>query len=141
MSAVVDSHLDADRSHVDASQAVRAEMAAGSVMLWLGETLHGASKSAGTNRTEEERRGLLFIYNLGWLRGEHNFHHAIPLDVQRRFDPVLQDLIGLTGDNAMEHEWYTGPVYTQPYMGAASKHMAHDPQHANKKVAGGGTYE
>ena len=52
------------------------------------------------------------------MRAEHNFHFAIPLEVMKNsFGPKLKDLIGLTGENANEHEWFTGPVYTQPYLG------------------------
>ena len=46
-----------------------------------------------------------------------NFHFSIPLEVQRGFDPILKDLVGHTGENPIEHEWYTGPIYTQPYLG------------------------
>ena len=66
----------------------------------------------------EELNRLLFIYNLGYLRPEHNFHFAIPLDVMKgSFGARLKDLIGLTDENANEHAWFVGPVYTQPYLG------------------------
>ena len=39
------------------------------------------------------------------LKSEHNFHFSIPLEVQRGFSPELQDLVGHTGQNPMEHEW------------------------------------
>ena len=55
---------------VDGRDTVQAEMGTGSVVLWVGGTLHGASSHAP--RTPDEaadahsaRRGLLFIYNLG----------------------------------------------------------------------------
>jgi hypothetical protein len=44
--------------------------------------------------------------------------------VQSRFSDKLRDLVGHSGDNAMEHEWYTGPVYTQPYLGGPAKKNA-----------------
>ena len=82
-------------------------------MLWSGGTLHGASAHAprvlraGASRDEAEagdsvRRGLLFIFNLGYLRPEHNFHFAMPPAVLRSFDARLADLVGLTGENAVE---------------------------------------
>ena len=60
-----------------------------------------------------------------------------------------RDLVGHTGENAMEHEWYTGPVYTQPYLGPAGKHNGNLASKKNYKqgtgdttaVAGGGNYE
>ncbi|CAJ1441099.1 unnamed protein product [Effrenium voratum] len=93
-------------------------MARGSVALWLGNTLHGAGAHSG--KEPSARHGLVFIYNLGWLKPEHNFHWAMPPGVLRSFSPKLQELIGLFGQNAVEHEWYTGPVYTQPYLGGPS---------------------
>lgn len=100
-------------SHRNATPAV---MDPGSVLLWLGSTLHGAGSHSG-DPAQDDRRGLLFIYNLGFLRSEHNFHNAIPPDVLRSFPKQLTDLIGYDGANAMEHPWYTGPVYAQPYLG------------------------
>lgn len=75
---------------VNSDLAVRAQMKAGSVALWLGNTLHGASSSTGTRDTAQPREGLLFIYNQGWLKSEHNFHFSIPLDVQQGFHPKLR---------------------------------------------------
>lgn len=107
----------------DGHHSVQATMAKGSVVLWSGGTLHGASShaprttdDAGTDGSSV-RRGLLFIYNLGYLKAEHNFHWAIPHHLMRSFSPKLADLIGLTGENAVDHPWYVGPVYTQPYLG------------------------
>ncbi|CAJ1329958.1 unnamed protein product [Effrenium voratum] len=100
------------------ADAVKATMARGSVALWLGNTLHGAGAHSG--KEPSARHGLVFIYNLGWLKPEHNFHWAMPPGVLRSFSPKLQELIGLFGQNAVEHEWYTGPVYTQPYLGGPS---------------------
>ncbi|MEK9589100.1 MAG: phytanoyl-CoA dioxygenase family protein, partial [Gammaproteobacteria bacterium] len=50
-------------------EVVRAEMVAGSVLFWLGGTLHGG----GANTTANDwRYGLILTYNLGWLRQEEN---------------------------------------------------------------------
>ena len=93
-----------------------ASMPKGSALLWLGSTLHGAGTFA-TSSTAQERAGLLFIYNLGFLRSEHNFHNAIPPDIIQSFPQNLKDLIGYEGQNAIAHPWITGPVYAQPYLG------------------------
>lgn len=62
----------------------------------------------------------------GWLKSEQNFHFSIPAEVQNElFGDRLRDLIGHTGKNAMEHEWYTGPVYTQPCESAALSEVAY----------------
>jgi ectoine hydroxylase-related dioxygenase (phytanoyl-CoA dioxygenase family) len=102
----------------DGRDAIQAVMRKGSVVLWSGGTLHGASSHAPrsaqgeTDDTSSVRRGLLFIYNLGYLRTEHNFHWAMPHAVLTSFGPRLADLVGLTGENAVEHPWYSGPVCT-----------------------------
>ena len=83
-------------------------MEKGSVVLWSGGTLHGASAHAPRRERDfaeagdSVRRGLLFIFNLGYLRPEHNFHFAMPPAVLRSFDARLADLVGLTGENAVE---------------------------------------
>jgi hypothetical protein len=65
----------------------------------------------GCSTRREPRRGLLNIYNLGYLRPEHNFYNAIPRDVIANFDEQLRDLLLYHGDNPVEHRWYAGPVY------------------------------
>ena len=102
----------------DVQQAI---MPKGSVALWSGNTLHGAGSHAEHVPAEARstRHGLLFIYNLGWLRSEHNFHWAIPREILQSFPQALKSLIGLDGENAVAHDWYTGPVYAQPYLGAS----------------------
>jgi ectoine hydroxylase-related dioxygenase (phytanoyl-CoA dioxygenase family) len=53
----------------------RAEMPAGSVLVWLGGTLHGA----GANTTDGWRYGVILTYSLGWLRQEENQHLSMSL--------------------------------------------------------------
>ncbi|MEO1056187.1 MAG: phytanoyl-CoA dioxygenase family protein [Actinomycetota bacterium] len=55
---------------------VRAEMSAGSVLFWLGGTLHGAGANTTTN---DWRYGVVLTYNLGWLRQEENQQLSMPL--------------------------------------------------------------
>ncbi len=57
-------------------EVVRAEMPAGSVLIWLGGTLHGA----GANVTDDDwRYGVIITYSLGWLRQEENQSFSMPL--------------------------------------------------------------
>ncbi len=57
-------------------EVVRAEMPAGSVLVWLGGTLHGA----GANVTDSDwRYGVIITYSLGWLRQEENQAFSMPL--------------------------------------------------------------
>jgi ectoine hydroxylase-related dioxygenase (phytanoyl-CoA dioxygenase family) len=68
---------DSDRSP-EPDEVVSAEMPAGSVLIWLGGTLHGA----GSNVTADERRcGVILTYSLGWLRQEENQYLDIPASV------------------------------------------------------------
>ena len=65
-------------------------MPAGSVLLWMGGTLHGA----GANRTDSWRYGVFLSYSLGWLRQEENQYIDVPRDVARTLDKPVRDLVG-----------------------------------------------
>ena len=66
---------DTERS-AEPDEIVRAEMPAGSVLFWLGGTLHGA----GANVTSDDwRYGIVLTFNQGWLRTEENQHLSMPL--------------------------------------------------------------
>lgn len=70
---------------------VTAEMPAGSVLFWLGGTLHGA----GANVTETQwRYGVILTYSLGWLRQEENQSLDIPLAQLDSLTPELRQLTG-----------------------------------------------
>lgn len=70
---------------------VAAEMPAGSVLLWMGGTLHGA----GANRTADEwRYGVFLSYSLGWLRQEENQYIDVPRDIVRTLPKPLRDIVG-----------------------------------------------
>ena len=84
------SHLwPADRT-ARAEEVVAAAMPAGSVLLWMGGTLHGA----GANRTDEWRYGVFLSYSLGWLRQEENQYIDMPRDVARTLSKPVRDLVG-----------------------------------------------
>ena len=65
-------------------------MPAGSVLFYLGGTLHGG----GANRSDVARAGLVTTYNLGWLQPEVNQLLAIPRDVAESFPERMQRLLG-----------------------------------------------
>ena len=74
---------------------VRAEMPAGSVLFWLGGTLHGA----GANTTEDDwRYGIILTYTLGWLRQEENQHLSIPLADVISMSDVMRTRLGFDMD-------------------------------------------
>jgi len=71
-------------------EVVSAEMPAGSVLLWLGGTLHGA----GANRSNDTRYGVILTYSLGWLRQEENQYLDVPPQVASELSPDLREAIG-----------------------------------------------
>jgi hypothetical protein len=66
------------------------ELEPGSVLLFLGSTLHGA----GGNSSQEVRRGAIVSYCLGWLKPYENQWLAYPPEVAREFSPELAALVG-----------------------------------------------
>lgn len=69
---------------------VSAEMPAGSVLYWLGGTLHGA----GANVSNDWRYGVILTYSLGWLRQEENQYLDVPPEVARNLSQELRHIIG-----------------------------------------------
>ncbi len=68
-----------------------AEMPAGSRVIYLGSTIHGA----GTNSTEDQHRPAFHLsYMLGWLRSEENNCLATPPDIARTLPRRAQELLG-----------------------------------------------
>jgi hypothetical protein len=66
-------------------------MDAGSVLLWLGGTLH----AAGPNVTDDEwRRGVFISYSLGWLRTEEHFAMELTRDAAARLPERVRQLVG-----------------------------------------------
>ena len=80
-----------------------AEMPKGSVLLYLGSTLH----SGGANRSGGVRTALTMSYSLGWLRQAENQYLAVPPDVARTLPKELQKLIGYA-IHAPNLGWYEG---------------------------------
>lgn len=83
------SHRD-QHSGPEGGEPVPAVMSPGSVLLFLGSTLH----LGGANRSKLPRRGLLVSYCLGWLKPFENQWLVYPPAVARQFDPELAALVG-----------------------------------------------
>jgi ectoine hydroxylase-related dioxygenase (phytanoyl-CoA dioxygenase family) len=69
---------------------VPAEMAAGSVLFYLGSLWHGG----GANRTDRPRLGVVLEYVASWLRPQENHYLAVPTEVVRALPERLQELLG-----------------------------------------------
>jgi len=67
-----------------------AEMPAGSVLYWLGGTLHGA----GANISDSWRFGVILSYSVGWVRQEENQYLSIAPKTVGKLSPELQALTG-----------------------------------------------
>ena len=67
-----------------------AEMTAGSVLLYTGNTIHGG----GSNRAAATRGGLAIHYSLAWLRQEENQFMVMPMEEARQLPRRLQELMG-----------------------------------------------
>jgi len=81
-----------------------AEMPAGSVLFWMGGTLHGG----GANVSDQWRYGVVLTYSLGWLRQEENQSLAVPWEMAKNFSPELQDLLGNTVNASLGFHFYRG---------------------------------
>ena len=84
------SHLWPDERRPLPQETVTAEMPEGSVLIYLGGTIHGG----GTNHSDRARTGMALQYSLGWLRQEENQYLAHPPDVAQEFSEQLRRLIG-----------------------------------------------
>ena len=69
---------------------VAAEMPAGSVLIYVGNVIHGG----GSNRSDQTRTGVALHYSLGWLRQEENQYLAVDAQLARTLPDELQELMG-----------------------------------------------
>lgn len=77
---------------------LRAEMKAGSALLYLGSTIHGG----GANVTvDEKRRGLFVGYVVGWLRTEENMFLSVPFEKVGSMPKRVQELLGYKAHHAI----------------------------------------
>ena len=79
------------------SEIYSAEMPAGSVMFWLGGTLHGA----GANVSNEWRYGIALGYSVGWVRQEENIYLDVPPERAAELSTALRKAIGYTTYRAL----------------------------------------
>lgn len=72
-------------------QSVGAVMPAGSALLYLGKTVHGA----GANVTQNQwRHGLHMSFVLGWLTPEEANTVGVPWDIAKHYSPRVQRMLG-----------------------------------------------
>jgi ectoine hydroxylase-related dioxygenase (phytanoyl-CoA dioxygenase family) len=69
----------------------RAEMNAGSALIYLGSAIHGGGANETTN---QHRRGMFLGYVVGWLRTEENMFLTVPMEKVRSMPTRIQELLG-----------------------------------------------
>ena len=69
---------------------IQAEMAKGSVVLWLSRTLHGAARSINGER----RTGYFASYIADWFRQEENQYISVPPEVAETYSERARQIIG-----------------------------------------------
>ena len=87
---VPDSHRTPDDERYSPDDSLPAEMPRGSVLLYLGSTVHGG----GANESNDVRVGINVDYVLGWLRQEENQYLTYSLDDVRAMPERVQRLLG-----------------------------------------------
>ena len=87
---VPDSHRTPDDAQYTPQDTVPAVMPRGSVVMYLGSTVHGG----GANLTDQTRFAINIDYVLGWLRQEENQYLSYTLDEVRSFPEKVQKLLG-----------------------------------------------
>jgi ectoine hydroxylase-related dioxygenase (phytanoyl-CoA dioxygenase family) len=75
----------------EAHEIADAEMPAGSGVVYLGSTVHGAGENSTPDRW---RRGIHMSYVLGWLRTEENLYLSTPPEVVKAMPRRTQELMG-----------------------------------------------
>ncbi len=68
----------------------QAVMPKGSVLFYLGSTLHGG----GANNSDKPRAGLINTYALGWLRQEENQILNVPREIADSYPVQIRALMG-----------------------------------------------
>jgi ectoine hydroxylase-related dioxygenase (phytanoyl-CoA dioxygenase family) len=79
-----------DEASVREADIEQAVMSKGSVLFYLGSTIHGG----GANRSDLPRSGLINTYSLGWLRQEENQYLTIPREVADSYPEHIRRLMG-----------------------------------------------
>jgi ectoine hydroxylase-related dioxygenase (phytanoyl-CoA dioxygenase family) len=74
----------------------QAVMQKGSVLFYLGSTIHGG----GANNSIAPRSGLINTYSLGWLRQEENQYLSVPREMADSYPESVRRLMGYQSHGA-----------------------------------------
>lgn len=84
------SHKWPAHREAESHEILNAEMPAGSVLFWMGGTLHGA----GANTSQDWRYGVILTYSLGWVRQEENQYMNVSRERLAELSPELRQIVG-----------------------------------------------
>ena len=93
---VTKTHPENSMEEMDSADVEQAVMPKGSVLFYLGSTVHGG----GANRSEAPRKGLINTYSLGWLRQEENHYLTLPREVADTYPEHVRRLMGYQSHGA-----------------------------------------
>ena len=99
------SHLNGPHPDDAQQTSYPAEMPRGSMVVYLGSTLHGG----GANRSDKPRRALVNTYALGWLRQEENQYLTLPSDAVAQQSDDVRRLLGFQVHGANLGVWPQDP--------------------------------
>jgi len=84
------SHVAFEPSDGEPDTVIQAPMSKGSVLFYVGNTLHGG----GANQSAAPRAGLVNTYSLGWLRAEENHFLMVPREIADSYPEPIRRLLG-----------------------------------------------
>ncbi len=84
------SHRWPEDREAEPHEILNAEMPAGSVLFWMGGTLHGA----GANTSKDWRYGVILTYSLGWVRQEENQYLNVSRERMAELSPDVRRICG-----------------------------------------------
>jgi ectoine hydroxylase-related dioxygenase (phytanoyl-CoA dioxygenase family) len=92
------SHLwDEAPNPLERYDTIAAEMAKGSVLVWVGSLWHGG----GANATDKRRVAIAMNYCAGYIRQQENQQLGVPPQLVKTFPRRLQELIGYSVYNGL----------------------------------------
>jgi ectoine hydroxylase-related dioxygenase (phytanoyl-CoA dioxygenase family) len=97
---------------------VGAVMPAGSALLYLGKTVHGAGENVTRDRW---RHGLHMSFVLGWLTPEEASPIGVPWEIAKGYSPRVQRMLGYAsrrpGENQAPLNWLIDFVDVRTHLG------------------------
>lgn len=84
------SHRWPQERSAEEHEVAQAVMPKGSVVFWMGGTLHGL----GVNQGDDPRTGIICTLLVDWLTPEENQYFAVPPEIARTLPQRAQRLLG-----------------------------------------------